>query len=148
MSGKTSLIIVIIIIVIGVIWWVVQSGKAPEEVSTFEECVAAGYSVTETEPRQCETPDGTVFIEEVEEKCLGLAGTAMTLTEANEIAAASDCMQEGTLTETSVCNATTGSWEIDVTPTVEQEGCSPACVVNAEAKTATLDWRCTGAEGE
>lgn len=32
-------------------------------IASFEECEAAGYPVMESYPRQCTTPDGTVFIE-------------------------------------------------------------------------------------
>lgn len=32
-------------------------------IASFEECEAAGYPVMESYPRQCRTPDGTVFIE-------------------------------------------------------------------------------------
>ena len=31
----------------------------------FEECVAAGYPVMESYPRQCRTPDGKVFVEQI-----------------------------------------------------------------------------------
>jgi len=40
------------------------------KVSNFEECVAAGYPVMESYPRQCRTPDGKIFVEEIpEETC-------------------------------------------------------------------------------
>jgi hypothetical protein len=35
------------------------------QVSSFEECVAAGYPVMESYPRQCQTPDGQNFVEEI-----------------------------------------------------------------------------------
>jgi|GEM_PF-3852846 len=35
------------------------------EVATYDECVAAGYPVTLTDPATCRTPDGTVFVQEV-----------------------------------------------------------------------------------
>ena len=34
-------------------------------IASFEECVAAGYPVMETYPRQCRTPDGRNFVEEI-----------------------------------------------------------------------------------
>ena len=37
----------------------------PETISSFRGCVAAGYPVTESYPRQCQTPDGASFTEEV-----------------------------------------------------------------------------------
>lgn len=37
----------------------------PEPVSSFQECVDAGYPVMESYPRQCRTPDGELFIEDI-----------------------------------------------------------------------------------
>lgn len=37
----------------------------PVTVSSFEECAKAGYPVMESYPRQCKTPDGRTFAEEV-----------------------------------------------------------------------------------
>ena len=37
-----------------------------DEITSFEECVEAGYPVMESYPRQCRTPDGRTFTEEVE----------------------------------------------------------------------------------
>jgi hypothetical protein len=37
-------------------------------VNTFEECLNAGYSVMESYPRQCKTPDGRLYAEEISEK--------------------------------------------------------------------------------
>lgn len=34
---------------------------APSAIISFEECVKAGYSVMESQPIQCETPDGRIF---------------------------------------------------------------------------------------
>jgi hypothetical protein len=35
------------------------------QVSNFEECVKAGYPVMESYPRQCSTPSGKFFVEEI-----------------------------------------------------------------------------------
>lgn len=37
-----------------------------ENVSSFEECVAAGFPVQESYPRRCALPDGRVYAEEIE----------------------------------------------------------------------------------
>lgn len=34
-------------------------------ISNFDECTAAGYPVLETYPRQCKTPDGKTFVEDI-----------------------------------------------------------------------------------
>ena len=39
----------------------------PTTVLSFEDCVAAGYPVMESYPRQCRTPDGRTFAEEIQE---------------------------------------------------------------------------------
>ncbi|MBU0731475.1 hypothetical protein KKC88_01175 [Patescibacteria group bacterium] len=69
-------------------------------------------------------------------------GNRMTYEEAVKIADASECTKEGTLKSTYMCNDITGTWWIDLD--VEKEGCSPACVVNVNDKTAEINWRCTG----
>jgi len=38
----------------------------PQTVTNFEECALAGYPVGESHPRQCWTPDGRHFVEEIE----------------------------------------------------------------------------------
>ncbi len=37
-----------------------------EEITSFEECVEAGYPVQESYPRRCALPDGRVYAEEIE----------------------------------------------------------------------------------
>lgn len=41
-----------------------QNGGVPT-VSSFDECVRAGYPVMESYPRQCRTPDGRNFVEQI-----------------------------------------------------------------------------------
>ncbi len=38
----------------------------PVEINSFEACAQSGYSVMESYPRKCQTPDGQIFVEEVE----------------------------------------------------------------------------------
>jgi hypothetical protein len=38
-------------------------------INDFESCAAAGYTVTESFPRQCTTPDSRVFVEEIYKVC-------------------------------------------------------------------------------
>jgi hypothetical protein len=69
-------------------------------------------------------------------------GDSMTLTEAKEIALASECVEEGSLTDNSFCNEDTGTWWIDLD--INRPGCAPACVINVSTKEAVINWRCTG----
>jgi hypothetical protein len=48
--------------------------RSDNRITDFEACVAAGYPVAESYPRQCRTSDGRVFVEEIEEE-----GTFCTL---------------------------------------------------------------------
>lgn len=43
----------------------VVSEAEPSQVTSFEECVAAGYPVMESYPLQCMTPDGETFMQEI-----------------------------------------------------------------------------------
>ncbi|MEX1112420.1 MAG: GerMN domain-containing protein [Candidatus Andersenbacteria bacterium] len=60
-----SLVITIVIIValVGAIWY----SRTPQtpSISNFEACVEAGHPVMESYPRQCRTPDGTTFTEDI-----------------------------------------------------------------------------------
>jgi hypothetical protein len=66
--------------------------------------------------------------------------TKLSLSEAKEIAFLSECGDR--LEDTYICNEITGTWWINLD--IEKEGCSPACVINVETKTAEINWRCTG----
>ena len=109
-------------------------------INSFEDCVNAGNPVMEIYPRQCRTADGRTFTEE--DICVTSTGVSMSLFEAKGVAQASDCMLNGTLKDTGVCNSGTGTWWIDMD--IEKAGCNPACVVDIEARTAEINWRCTG----
>ncbi len=78
-------------------------------------------------------------------------GSSMALRDAYSIAeaAGSVCMVEGTLDRSdAMCNENSGTWWIGLVPKVERAGCSPACVVNVNSRTAEVNWRCTGLSAE
>ena len=94
---------------------------------------------------------------EINWRCMGLlppsqqpcvsddTGASITLEEAIGIAEASmTCSNEGTLTQDAICNSVTGTWWIGLETTIPREGCSPACVVNVNSRTAEVNYRCTG----
>ena len=60
--------IIIIILALGGIFYYKKT-KAPvvvaPEVKSFEDCEDAGYPIMESYPRQCRTPDGRLFVEEI-----------------------------------------------------------------------------------
>lgn len=53
--------------VLGYWWWATRQAPPQEArfITSFEECVAAGYPVMESYPRQCRTPEGAVYTEEI-----------------------------------------------------------------------------------
>lgn len=57
-------------------------------------------------------------------------------------AAIRDC--DGIVGEEYFYNEATNTYWFDFTTDEPQEGCNPACVVDAESMTAEINWRCTG----
>lgn len=60
-----SLIVVTLLLAAG--FFLFNRSETSASVSTFEECEAAGYPVGESYPRQCFTPDGSNFVEEMDQ---------------------------------------------------------------------------------
>jgi len=133
-------------------------------ITDFEECAAAGNPVMESHPRQCRA-DGQTFVEELSEeecepcvcgpedswceskqKCLksweeDCPGTVYTYEQARAIALNSG-ITEDQLTGDFFYNENTETWWLDLN--IEKEGCMPAIVVDENAGTAEINWRCTG----
>ena len=72
-----------------------------------------------------------------EEECGGMAWHT-----AKKIAQKSECAERGSLKSEHQCNPVTKTWWIELD--LQQDGCSPACVVDAETGEASINWRCTG----
>jgi len=62
MKNFFFLIIIALLVVLGVVY--IKSSNT-EHIDSFDSCVNAGYSVLESYPRQCRTPDGKSFVEKV-----------------------------------------------------------------------------------
>ncbi len=56
-------IFVMVFLVAIVIFWSNKKSGSQVMVSSFEECVAKGFKVMESYPRQCSLPDGRFFVE-------------------------------------------------------------------------------------
>ena len=68
-------IIIVILAVIVILLMFARPKVATGDINDFEECVDAGYPIMESNPRQCETPDGKNFIEETSNgNCKNLCG--------------------------------------------------------------------------
>ena len=107
------------------------------EINSFDDCANAGFAVMESYPRQCKTSSESF----TEEHCTIEGGSnTLTLSHAKEIAINSECGDN--LEETFFCNEVTGTYWIDLV--LEKEGCNPACVVDIENRTASINWRCMG----
>ncbi|NIO20918.1 MAG: DUF4382 domain-containing protein [Candidatus Aenigmarchaeota archaeon] len=111
-------------------------------VTRFSECVRAGYTILESFPRKCETPDGTTFLED-EDHCTAPTEDSMSLFHAVQIAVNSTCIENASLTDWAMCSEDTGTWWIGVN--IMKTGCSPVCAVDIVEGTAEIDWRCTEA---
>lgn len=68
---------------------------------------------------------------------------ALTEKQAREIAEAY-CIKGGEAVSAGVYNQISRTWWFDANLNSTREGCSPACVVSEETKTAEINWRCTG----
>lgn len=66
---KGALIIVILLAAVLGLGWAVFSDQIAEapggDIVSFEDCAAAGNPVMESHPRQCRTPDGRNFVEDL-----------------------------------------------------------------------------------
>lgn len=81
-----GLLILTILLILGIIAYVIidNNGKVKDsKISTFDECVAAGFPVMESYPRQCRASSGEVFVEEVDG--VGIVSTPKDLVENKQI---------------------------------------------------------------
>jgi len=68
MNKKIFILVLIIFILAGAVLYFKIFGPSVApiiEINSFEECTSAGYTVLESHPRQCKTPDGKTFIEDI-----------------------------------------------------------------------------------
>jgi len=66
-----TFVAILIIVVVGVITTYLLIVKPPclfkptQAINSFDECIGAGYPILESYPRQCKTPDGRTFVEDI-----------------------------------------------------------------------------------
>jgi len=70
MKFKYTLILILLVVVLGVgFFYSLRQANAPSldapSALSFEDCALFGYPVSESYPRQCHTPDGQVFSEDI-----------------------------------------------------------------------------------
>jgi hypothetical protein len=155
MKTKKMIIIGLLLVIITLL----LVGIAREQRTTMErtaisfgECVARGYEVLESLPRQCVTPDGTVFTEEMtdinpQEWNGDTPLIPATRTEsqarvlAQSVASCADIGSIGLLEQYNPINAT---WWFTLEPSEENLMCDPACVVHDATGEVEVNWRCRG----
>jgi len=126
---------------------VINENENKDQVTNFEECIAAGNPAMESYPRQC-SHKGETFVEEIVGKIDADSKPILTQKEAILIAGnTSECTMVGIPANTATYNDVSKTWWINLErmPELEKDGCNPACVVREENKTAEVNWRCTGA---
>jgi hypothetical protein len=67
MQNKKAIYFTVLILILGILYVVyigTKKGETPV-VTSFETCASAGYPVLESHPRQCKTPDGRTYAEEI-----------------------------------------------------------------------------------
>lgn len=63
-KALTSIVIAVLVIIgFGIAWKLTQN--SPPVVTNFEQCATAGYSVQESYPERCTTPDGKTFTRDI-----------------------------------------------------------------------------------
>lgn len=65
MSRNAYIVIIVVLVIVGggLIYWNANKDTV-RAVNNFEECAVANYPIMESDPRQCITPDGRIFVEE------------------------------------------------------------------------------------
>ena len=56
---------VVVLVVATGVFYSLKNDRPNLQVLSFDDCILAGYPVLESYPRQCKTPDGRVFAEEI-----------------------------------------------------------------------------------
>lgn len=60
-TSRTVAGIILVAIVVAIFWYMKRDSKYVS-ITSFQECVDAGYPVLESFPEQCRTPDGSTFV--------------------------------------------------------------------------------------
>ncbi len=152
MKPRLIIMAVLLVIIVGLaVNLVIRSAYAPAPqalITSFADCASAGYPVAESYPRQCSTPDGRTFSEDVSPKDQQMPQThEPTLTEPQARAFAegsSTCMTEGQIGAFETYNPNSGTWWYTLDTTKPKSGCNPACVVDDVSHSSEINWRCTG----
>ncbi len=65
MTSRSTIIFAVIIVGLAILYFAISSRGSHSIVSDFDQCVLAGYSVMESYPARCATPDGKTFVQDI-----------------------------------------------------------------------------------
>ena len=135
---KFLIIVVCVVLVVLVALFAVfyyEKEEVSQDVSTFQECVDAGYPVMETYPAQCSTPDGKrVFLQEIDDFLDDYEGEFYGSSTNYPCEVDEDCLVSGCNNE--ICQST------------EEEEMMSACLFPEQPLPQDLGYSCGCFEGE
>lgn len=109
------------------------ASTTPESVLSFEDCAAAGYPVMESYPRQCRTPDGRTYAEEIPAQATYMNASADRIVV--------DLPFPGAVTgkQFSVTGKARGNWYFEASFPIEVRDASGTLIASGHAE-AQSDW--------
>lgn len=61
-TASRTLVGVVAVAILVALFWYMKKDASYAGITSFDECAEAGYSIFETSPEQCRTPDGRTFV--------------------------------------------------------------------------------------
>ena len=143
MNTKVILIVVLVLIGFSAIVYAFTRTEAPVAVepTTFEEC-AALYPVMESYPRQCNTPSGRHFVEEVTETTTPQTPSAPSVPSednSNLIRVTSPTRGAQVSSPLAITGEARGTWYFEASFPIEIRNASGAIIATSHAE-AQSDW--------
>lgn len=79
-TSHTVVVLLVLLLGVGAGWYMWSRVDIRPVVLSFEDCAAAGYPVMESYPRQCATPDGRTYAEEISAEATYVNATSDMIT--------------------------------------------------------------------
>jgi hypothetical protein len=145
-TGQSRLItgiIALIVIVGGIYFFMRGPGTSPVAITTYEECVSAGYPVQETMPETCQTPEGIVFVNNTSTSTQATSTPgAATSTGNSEIQVNNVSSNQIVTSPLTVTGQARGTWYFEASFPVELRDGNGKIIAQAPAQ-AQSDWMTT-----
>ncbi len=81
--SRLIVLLIAVVVIISVAAFLRQSPGSTSAINNFNECAQAGYPIMESYPRQCATPDGQSFTEEIPSSAAQEANIVVTSPQPN-----------------------------------------------------------------